>query len=76
LEEFGTTRLKWMLDVLEFHSVKQRVNFGTLILVFKIKNNMVPEYMNAEITYKRDAMLMISEEISWLIFGSTAHWDS
>jgi hypothetical protein len=27
-----------MLDVLEFHSVKQHVNFNTL--VFKIKNNM------------------------------------
>jgi hypothetical protein len=56
-----------MLDVLEFHSVKQRVNFNTLILVFKIKNNKVPEYMNDELTYNRDAttrnligMLMIS----------------
>jgi hypothetical protein len=41
--------------MLEFHSVKQRVNFNTLILVFRIKNNMVPEYMNDEITYNQDA---------------------
>jgi hypothetical protein len=39
--------------------VKQRVNFDTLILVFKIKNNMVPEYMNDEITYNRDAATRI-----------------
>jgi hypothetical protein len=44
-----------MIDVLEFHSVKRRVNFNTLILVFKFKNNMVPEYMNDELTYNRDA---------------------
>jgi exonuclease III len=55
LKKRRRTHIKWMLDVLEFHSVKQRVNFNTLILVFKIKNNMVPEYMNDELTYNRDA---------------------
>jgi hypothetical protein len=55
LKKRRTTRLKCMLDVLEFHSVKQRLHFDTLMLVFKIKNNMVPEYMNDEITYNRGA---------------------
>jgi hypothetical protein len=55
LKKRRITHIKWMLDVLEFHSVKQRVNFNTLILVFKIKNNMVPEYMYDELTYNRDA---------------------
>jgi hypothetical protein len=55
LKKRSRTHIKWMLDVLEFHSVKQRVNFNTLILVFKIKNNMVPEYMNDKLTYNRDA---------------------
>jgi hypothetical protein len=33
-----------MLHTLWLHSVKQRVNFNTLALVFKIKNGMVPNY--------------------------------
>jgi hypothetical protein len=48
-----------MLDVLELHSVKHRVNFETLILVSKIKNKMVPEYMNDKITYNRDTTIRI-----------------
>jgi hypothetical protein len=30
------TDIRWQLDVLDFHSIKQRVNFNTLILIFKI----------------------------------------
>jgi hypothetical protein len=50
---------RWMLDALDFHSIKQQVNFNTLILIFKIKNNFVPEYMNDEITNNRDATTRI-----------------
>jgi hypothetical protein len=48
-----------MLDVLDFHAIKQRVNFNALILIFKIKNNLIPEYMNDEITYNRNATTRI-----------------
>jgi hypothetical protein len=46
-----------MLDVLAFHSIKQQVKFNTLIflMIFKIKNNLVPEYMKDVTTYNRDS---------------------
>jgi hypothetical protein len=31
------THIRWMLDVLDFHSIKQRVNFNALIRILKIK---------------------------------------
>jgi hypothetical protein len=55
LKKQRRTPIRWMLEVLDLHTIKQRVNFNTLILIFKIKNNMVPHYMNDEITYNRDA---------------------
>jgi hypothetical protein len=33
---------------LSLHSVKQRVDFNTLVLVFKMKNRMVPNDMQDE----------------------------
>jgi hypothetical protein len=56
LNKARRTHYRWMLDVLDFHSIKQQVNFNTLILIFKIKNHLVPEYMNDEITYNRDVI--------------------
>jgi hypothetical protein len=55
LKKARRTHIRWMLDVLDFHSIKQQVNFNTFILIFKIKNILIPEYMNDEITYNRDA---------------------
>jgi hypothetical protein len=57
LKKARRTHIRWMLDVLDFHSFKQRMNFNTLIL--KIKNNLAPEYMNDEIKYNRDATTRI-----------------
>jgi hypothetical protein len=37
-----------MLDALKLYSVKQRIYLNTLILIFKIQNNMVPGYMNED----------------------------
>jgi hypothetical protein len=45
-----------MMDVFEFHSVKQRENFNILFLV---KNNIVPKYMYDKITYNRHATTWI-----------------
>jgi hypothetical protein len=57
LKKARRTHIRWMLDVLDFHSIKQRVNFNKLIL--KINNNLVSEFMNDEITYNRDARTRI-----------------
>jgi hypothetical protein len=59
LKKARKTHIRWMLDMLDFHSTKQLVNFNTLIMIFKIKNNLVPEYMNDEITYNREATTRI-----------------
>jgi hypothetical protein len=59
LKKARKTHIRWMLDMLDFHSTKQLVNFKTLIMIFKIKNNLVPEYMNDEITYNREATTRI-----------------
>jgi hypothetical protein len=44
-----------MLDALKMLSVQQRVNYNTLILIFKIRNKMVPTYLQDEILYTREA---------------------
>jgi hypothetical protein len=49
------TNIKWMLDALKMLSVQQRVNFNTLILIFKIRNKMVPTYLQDEILYTHEA---------------------
>jgi hypothetical protein len=49
------TNIKWMLDALKMLSVQQRVNYNTLILIFKIRNKMVPTYLQGEILYTREA---------------------
>jgi hypothetical protein len=43
------TNIKWMLDALKMLSVQQRVNYNTLILIFKIRKKMVPTYLQDEI---------------------------
>jgi hypothetical protein len=55
LKKPARTKIKWMLDALDMLSVKQRVYLNTLVLVFKMKNNMLPEYMSDEIIYNRQA---------------------
>jgi endoglucanase Acf2 len=59
LKKSRRTNIRLMLDVLDIHSIKQLVKINTLILIFKIKNNLVPEYMNDEITYNKDATTRI-----------------
>jgi hypothetical protein len=49
------TNIKRMLDALKMLLVPQRVNYKTIILILKIRNKMVPTYMQDEILYTREA---------------------
>jgi hypothetical protein len=49
------TNIKWMLDALKMLSVQQRVNCNTLILIFEIRNKMVPTHLQDDILYTREA---------------------
>jgi hypothetical protein len=44
------THVKDMLEVLCWMSIEQRVIFNTLLFIFKIKNNLVPEYLCKKIS--------------------------
>jgi hypothetical protein len=55
LKKGPRTSIGWMLNALKIMSVKQRVYFNTLVLIFKVKNNMLPEYMSEEVQFNRDA---------------------
>lgn len=39
------TRINDMLQTLQWHSVKQRIHFNTLLFIFKLKFNMLPQYL-------------------------------
>lgn len=45
------TSVKSMLEALMFMSVKQRIYYDSLILIFKIKNNLMPDYLKNEISF-------------------------
>ena len=48
-----TPRL-FMLDSLQWMSVRQRVEYNTLIFIFKLTNGMAPQYLTNTIVYGRD----------------------
>jgi Reverse transcriptase (RNA-dependent DNA polymerase) len=43
------TRIKDMLEKLEWMSVKQRINYNTLTMIYKIENNLLPEYLSCKL---------------------------
>lgn len=48
------TPKKYMLNCLEWLSISQRIKFNTLVMIFKIKNNMLPNYIRSEINFVND----------------------
>lgn len=48
------THIKDMLSALNFQSVKQRIIFNTLVLIFKIKNQLLPNYLNSILKLNSD----------------------
>lgn len=48
------TKRKDMLDVLNWMSIKQRIVFNTLVLIFKIKNGLLPSYLQNNIKLVKD----------------------
>jgi hypothetical protein len=49
------THIRTMLDNLEWQSTKQRIYMNTLVSIFKIKNNMAPDYLTSKLIYTREA---------------------
>lgn len=45
------TPITVMLDTLQFMSVKQRIYYNTIIFIFKIKEGLLPDYLNDRIQY-------------------------
>lgn len=43
-----------MLDCLQWLSVRQRVEYSTLVFIFKLTNEMAPQYLTDTIVYGRD----------------------
>lgn len=50
------TSSKFMRSCLKWMSVKQRIFFNVLVLVFKIKNNLVPKYLQKYIRYNSEVI--------------------
>jgi hypothetical protein len=48
------TSISWMLETLKWQSVKQRIEFNTMILIYKIVNNLTPNTLSNNITYIRE----------------------
>lgn len=45
------TPKKFMLDALNWLSVAQRIRFNALVMIFKIKHGLVPQYLNDDVKY-------------------------
>jgi Reverse transcriptase (RNA-dependent DNA polymerase) len=48
------TKILWMLDTLQWQPVKQRIEMNSMIFIFKILHNQLPEYLSSRIKYTRD----------------------
>lgn len=42
------TSILWMLNTLQWQSIKQRIAFSTLVTIYKIKCGILPEYLNSQ----------------------------
>jgi hypothetical protein len=43
-----------MLRTLEWLTIKQRVYYNTLIMIYKMKNGLLPAYLSEKLSYTRD----------------------
>jgi hypothetical protein len=48
-------QIRTMLDNLEWQSTKQLIYMNTLVFIFKIKNNVAPDYLTSKLLYTREA---------------------
>lgn len=48
------TNISLMLDVLQWLSIKQRIYFNTLVLIYKMVNNLLPKYMSQKLHLHSD----------------------
>lgn len=48
------TPINKMLEALSLMSIKQRINYNMLVFVFKLSNNLVPEYLTEGLQYGCD----------------------
>lgn len=48
------TRVKDMLDTLDWLSIRQTITLNSLLLIFKSINNLLPRYMTKNLIYNRD----------------------
>lgn len=48
------THVQDMMDALQWLSVKQRIMYRMLVVVFKIKNDLMPKYLSEKIAYVGD----------------------
>lgn len=60
-----TTHINIMLDTLQFQSVKQRIYFNTLQMIYKIRNNMLPSYLGNLVAYNSDVHDRCLRRRSW-----------
>lgn len=50
----GDTSIKLMLETLNWMNVKQRIMYRTMVVVFQLKNKMLPNYLTRKISYIGD----------------------
>jgi hypothetical protein len=48
------TSREWMLNILGWQSIKERINFNTMVLIYKIKKGMVPGYLTDKLHYRHN----------------------
>lgn len=50
------THVQDMLDALQWLNVKQRIMYRMLVMIFKVKNNLMPKYLSDKIKYVATTM--------------------
>jgi hypothetical protein len=48
------TKIEWMLDALQWLSVRQRLDLNTMVFVYKIVHKHMPQYLTEKIIHVRD----------------------
>jgi hypothetical protein len=48
------TSREWMLNILGWQSIKQRIHFNTIVLIYKIRKGMVPGYLTEKLQYRHN----------------------
>jgi hypothetical protein len=48
------TSREWMLNIVGWQSIKQRIHLNTMVLIYKIKKWMVPGYLTDKLQYRHN----------------------